>query len=49
MNRNIIFSAIIALSMAGNLNAQRQIDTQNNAWFMYFGNHRLTDKLGIHT
>jgi len=35
--------------MAGNLNAQRQIDTQNNAWFMYFGNHRLTDKLGIHT
>lgn len=29
--------------------AQKQISTQAHGWFMYFGNHRLTDRWGIHT
>lgn len=28
---------------------QNQIDTQNNSWYMYFGNHRITEKWGVHT
>jgi predicted porin len=27
----------------------RRHDTNYNGWFMYFGNHRLTDKWGLHT
>ncbi|MES2589250.1 MAG: DUF2490 domain-containing protein [Bacteroidota bacterium] len=29
--------------------SQKQIATQSHAWVMYFGNHRFTDKWGIHT
>jgi hypothetical protein len=29
--------------------SQKQIATQSHAWMMYFGNHRLTDRWGIHT
>jgi hypothetical protein len=29
--------------------AQKQIVSQNHAWAMYFGNHRLSEKWGIHT
>ena len=29
--------------------AQKQITTQSNAWVMYFGNHRINDKWGLHT
>lgn len=32
-----------------NANAQKEIATQSNTWVMYFGNHRLTEKFGIHT
>ncbi|MEQ8302351.1 MAG: DUF2490 domain-containing protein [Cyclobacteriaceae bacterium] len=28
---------------------QKDIATQNNSWYMYFGNHKVTDKVGIHT
>lgn len=28
---------------------QRQQAIQQHGWYMYFGNHRLTDKLGLHT
>ena len=31
------------------LMSQKQIDSQNNAWLMYFGNHRLNDKFSVHT
>jgi hypothetical protein len=30
-------------------NAQKQIDAQAHAWAMYFGNHRINDRWGIHT
>ncbi len=29
--------------------AQKEIATQTNSWYMYFGNHRLSEKWGIHT
>ena len=28
---------------------QKEIVTQEHGWAMYFGNHRLTDKWGVHT
>lgn len=31
------------------VNAQKDIAVQYNTWYMYFGNHRLTDQLGLHT
>ncbi len=29
--------------------AQKNTDDQNNGWYMYFGNHKITNKLGLHT
>ena len=29
--------------------SQKDIATQNHAWVMYFGNHRVTERWGIHT
>lgn len=29
--------------------SQKEIVSQNGAWLMYFGNHRLSEKWGIHT
>lgn len=29
--------------------AQKLIQSQNNAWAWYVGNHRITDRLGLHT
>jgi hypothetical protein len=29
--------------------SQKQIDNQNGAWLMYFGNHKLTEKFSLHT
>ena len=29
--------------------AQPEIDDQFNSWYMYFGNHRITDRWGVHT
>ena len=29
--------------------AQKQIDDQYNCWYMYFGNHRLSEKWSLHT
>lgn len=48
----ILQRTLMALIFAGlsfTVFAQKEIATQTNAWFMYFGNHRLTDKLGLHT
>jgi len=29
--------------------AQKEIANQENAWLMYFGNHRISDRWGLHT
>lgn len=44
---------LIALTLFGCLSvsvfAQPEVDDQFNSWYMYFGNHRITDRWGIHT
>jgi hypothetical protein len=40
---------IVLLFSSGLVQAQKQIDDQNNAWYMYFGNHKITDRWSIHT
>ncbi len=32
-----------------NVAAQKIIDTQSHSWWMLFGNHRISEKFGIHT
>jgi hypothetical protein len=39
----------VAFAMATTSFAQKQISDQEHAWLMYFGNHRITDRWGIHT
>ncbi|MEQ8425644.1 MAG: DUF2490 domain-containing protein, partial [Cyclobacteriaceae bacterium] len=29
--------------------SQKNIAKQNNGWYMYFGNHKLSDKFSLHT
>ncbi|HEY5689912.1 MAG TPA: DUF2490 domain-containing protein [Cyclobacteriaceae bacterium] len=43
----ITFVLICNFSMAGL--AQKNIASQNNGWYMYFGNHKLTNKISLHT
>lgn len=46
----VVIAGIIALLLFPVTGfAQKQIDNQNNAWYMYFGNHRITDRIGVHT
>ncbi len=40
-------AALIFTSMASI--AQKEIVNQQNGWFMYFGNHKLTDRVSLHT
>lgn len=47
MKNLIIFT--VFLTMNGMFFAQKQISDQSHAWVMYTGNHRLTEKWGIHT
>lgn len=43
------FIILLMVSAFSATRAQKQIDTQFNSWYMYFGNHRITDRWGIHT
>jgi len=43
----ITFSFVLLIGTS--LYSQKQIDSQNNAWLMYFGNHQLTKKVSLHT
>ncbi|MFK8045230.1 MAG: DUF2490 domain-containing protein [Crocinitomicaceae bacterium] len=45
--RLITFSLGLLLGSA--LYSQKIIDSHNNTWLMYFGNHKLTDHLSLHT
>jgi hypothetical protein len=49
MKKIIILSALsICLNTIISAQSIRQIATNNNAWFMYFGTHKLSDKWGLH-
>ncbi len=47
MKKLPIIIALAAFLISNNLSAQTA--SQFNSWWMYFGNHRLTEKLGLHT
>ncbi len=49
MNVRIVWAILLFLGIGFNATAQKEIATQSNGWFMYFGNHRLSDRWGIHT
>lgn len=49
MRRIFILLSLVASLAAGEAHAQKQIDTQAHAWAMYFGNHRINERWGIHT
>jgi hypothetical protein len=40
---------ISTLLVALSVRAQKEIVTQENAWLVYIGNHRVTDQVGFHT
>ena len=40
---------LLSTIVAGAGHAQKDIATQSNAWLMYFGNHRISDRWGLHT
>lgn len=45
MRHKILF---IAFFFSLNIHAQRQSTDNLNGWFMYFGDHKFTDKWGVH-
>lgn len=47
--RKSSYWVVLFCSTAFSFVAQKDIATQSNAWVMYFGNHYLSDKWGIHT
>jgi hypothetical protein len=48
MKKKIVFSVLFTNIVFGFL-AQKDISTHTHAWVMYFGNHRLSERWGIHT
>ncbi len=42
----ILFQSVLIVNF---VNSQKIISNQNHAWVTYLGNHKLTDKWGIHT
>jgi hypothetical protein len=49
MQTKIVLHLFIFLTVFGKLSAQKDISSQTHAWVMYFGNHRLSDRWGLHT
>jgi hypothetical protein len=43
----LLLSGTVLLSL--NASAQKDISDQQHAWLMYFGNHRISDRWGLHT
>jgi len=51
MKRNLIIVFLVILSFSNTISAQTfnpKVD-QSNAWIFYTGNHKLTEKWGVHT
>lgn len=46
--KEIVVSSFLSL-ISVCLSAQKDIANQQNAWLVYLGNHRLSDKWGLHT
>lgn len=46
---SLVRSALVLLLSLQHLVSNGQIADQTNAWYMYFGNHRLSDRWSLHT
>lgn len=49
MYRNIFITLILIVSLSSSAWSQKNITDQNNGWYMYFGNHKISDKYSLHT
>lgn len=49
MKLRLVWALLLFLGWEMDVSAQKKIATQSNSWFMYFGNHRLSERWGIHT
>ncbi len=45
----VALTVFLFFSSLNSASAQKEISTQFNSWYMYFGNHRLNNRWGIHT
>jgi len=45
----MFFFIVCAVFELGTLRAQKEIANQQNAWLMYFGNHRVSERWGLHS
>lgn len=48
MKKNIAFSLLFACFSALNAQNPREYANNSNAWFMYFGTHKIADKWSLH-
>jgi hypothetical protein len=49
MFKNLLITIVFILSLSNMAWSQKNISHQNNGWYMYFGNHKLSDKYSLHT
>ncbi len=49
MKLRLVWTIFLFFVLIINALAQKEIASQSNGWWMYFGNHRLSDHWGIHT
>ena len=47
--KKLIISLFLLLFIIGGSFSQKNISNQNNAWVLYTGNHKISEKFGIHT
>lgn len=47
--KKLISTSLVLLFLVGGSFAQKLISNQNNAWVLYTGNHKLSNKFGVHT
>lgn len=49
MKNKYIVLLLLCFTILSTQNAEAQVVNQFNSWWMYFGNHRINDKLSLHT
>ena len=47
--KKLIISLFLLLFLVGGSYAQKTISNQTHAWVLYTGNHKISEKFGIHT
>lgn len=47
--KHLLIQILIALAIAYTASGQSNIANQANSWYIFMGNHRISEKLGLHT